>query len=154
MLYIVSLSLSLYIYIQIYAYKLNQHHITSHTSKLALSSYTMGPYITILAPWGAKLLIWMPLQAYRFQGLEGGSEGTYQNTHQWFVYNCKWESCFLKTNTHIYIYWKKTHKNKTPRNLLIHLGDASMSTCHSKGHVQIIMSQDLFKISFNFQEDS
>lgn len=99
----------------------------------------MGPYITVVAPWKAKLLIWMPLQAYRFQGLEGGSETTrdvfeqeHIKKHQWFLYNCKWEESFFWKQTHIYtyiyIFEKDTKKHEHSKEFITHLGDASMST--------------------------
>ena len=126
-----------------------QHRITSHTSKIVSFLIYNGPYITIVAPWKAKLLIWMPLQAYRFQGLEGGSETTRDVLEKEHRKHTKHLCLLLQMgifsfgNKHIF--WKKAHKNTTPRNLLIHLEDASMSTCHSKDHVQIIIAQDLFQ---------
>lgn len=103
--------------IYIYQHVSPSHYISY--LQIALSVYTIC-HITVVAPWKAKLLIWMPLQAYRFQGLEGGSETTRdvfekedikKHTNGLFI-TANGNLVFLKTNT--YIFWKKAHKNKTP----------------------------------------
>ena len=78
----------------------------------------MGPYITVVAPWKAKLLIWMPLQAYRFQGLEGGSETTrdvlekeHIKKHINGFFTANGNLVFFENkHTYIYIYILKKHK--------------------------------------------
>lgn len=148
---------SIYIYILYKYIHANYKNITSHLippNGSFLILYNMSYH-----RWGtrwAKLLIWMPLQAYRFQGLEvnnvvemGKQRGICLKRnierHQWCILGMP----FLETNTY---FETKTFKNTN--EIMIHLGDASMSSCHSKDYVQIIISQDLFKGSFNLQEDS